>query len=63
MELAPIAILAHFQTLPYMRPTSLDGIIGEGTRKICKFFEIFNADGNVLLIIIFLFFFSVIIIE
>jgi hypothetical protein len=33
MELAQTVIVAHFHKLLYMKPTSLDGIIGEGTWK------------------------------
>lgn len=35
MELALTAIHVHFQILPFMRPTNLAGIIGEG--KILTF--------------------------
>ncbi|KAB2636285.1 purple acid phosphatase 15-like [Pyrus ussuriensis x Pyrus communis] len=34
MELAPTAILAHFQTLQYTRPISLDGI-----SSLCRYMQ------------------------
>lgn len=41
MELGLTAIHAHFQILPFMRPTNLAGIIGEGKISTFCYLSIF----------------------